>query len=90
MIHVEYKHLLQMKLLFFIVFVFLFKTSSLHQKKSYIITKGQTGEQKHLLVKTHNKKEHELHEGRHRTHDVCVYREMKQDCQGASSIQPVI
>ena len=82
-----------MKLLFFIVFLFLFKIISLHQKKSYIITKGQTGgngDQKHLLVKTHNKKEHELHEGRHRTHEVCVYREMKQDCQGASSIQPVI
>ena len=83
-----------MKLFFFIVFLFLFKIISLHQKKSYIITKGQTGgtgdQKQHLLVKTHNKKEHELHEGRHRTHDVCVYREMKQDCQGASSIQPVI
>ena len=83
-----------MKLLFFFIFLFLFKISSLHQKKAYIITKGQTeskGEQKQLLVKTHNKKEHEKVAGRHRSHDVCVYRELKQDCQGVtSSRRPVV
>ena len=82
-----------MKLLFFLIFLFLFKISIFHQKKAYIITKGKTrreGEQKQLLVKTHNQKEHEMVAGRHRSHDVCVYREMKQDCQGVTSSRPVV
>ena len=84
---------IKMRLLFFFIFLFLFKINSLHQKKAYIITKGQTegkGEQKKLLVKTHNQKEHEKVAGRHRSHDVCVYREMKQDCQGVTSSRPVV